>query len=133
MDKQLTIEGLTNTFYEKGEHCGFGCNENDLNIIWNKVIDMAGFHKNVYAVKSWIWYDISIKENSLAVVKSDYVLRTDNRRFDIGDWVRTSPIKNVIDNCICETFSSFYILVGKGSRKESDESIFYFSGLDETC
>lgn len=128
MNKNLTIEKLTNAFYEKGECCGFGCNENDLDIIWNKVIDMAGFYKNVYAVKSWIWYDITIKENILAVVKSDYVLRTDNRRFDIGDWVRTSPIKNFIDNCICETSSSFYILVGQGSRKECDESIFSFIG-----
>lgn len=128
MVKEITVEGLANVFYEKGESCDFGCNENELDPLWDVMIKKAGHHKNVYAVKNWMWYDITLGDNKLEIIKADYVLRTTSRNFDVGDWVRTSPIHNFTDNCICETSNSFYILVGKGSRKESDESIFNFFG-----
>ena len=53
-------------------------------------------------------------------------MRADNRRFDVGDWVRTSPIIKFTQDCICETSNLFYILVGHGTREDSDESIFSF-------
>lgn len=88
---------------------------------------MAGY-KSVFAIKNWMWFDIEMDGQQLAIVKADYVVRTNNRKFDIGDWVRTSPLVNFMDNCVFETSNSFYILVGKGTRKESDDSIFNFIG-----
>ena len=127
MNKEITIESLCDAFHSRGEECGFGCNEYNLDKLWTKAIEMADSNKNVYAVKNWVWMDIEIEGERLSIVKADYVLRSNSRNFDIGDWVRTSPIVNFKDNCICETLSSFYILVGEGTRKNSDESIFHFS------
>ena len=128
MSKNITLGGIVNSFYKQGEPCDYGCNPNDIDSLWEIANNKAKFHKNVYAVKHWIWYDIETGDKTFEVVKADYVLRTDNRRFDIGDWVRTSPIINFTHNCICETSSSFYILVGPGTRKKADESIFAFFG-----
>ncbi|MCW8988123.1 MAG: hypothetical protein OQK75_10720 [Gammaproteobacteria bacterium] len=128
MSKGISIESMVNTFYKKGEHCDYGCHPDDIDKFWDIAADKAKFNKNVYAVKNWIWCDVSIEDNKLEVVKADYVLRSNNRQFDVGDWVRTSPIINFTDNCICETSNSFYILVGKGTRKNADESIFSFFG-----
>ena len=127
MNKEITIESLCDAFHTKGEECEFGCDEYDLDKVWTKAIELAGINKSVYAVKNWVWMDIEIEEEKLSIVKADYVLRSNSRNFDIGDWVRTSPIVNFKDNCFCVTSNSFYILVGKGSRKNSDESIFHFS------
>lgn len=129
MCKEITIQGIVNTFYEKGEYCDYGCQPDELDKLWGIATDKTKrSYKNIYAVKSWIWYDAEIKGKKLEVVKADYVVRSNNRRFDVGDWVRTSPIINFTHNCLCETSSSFYILIGKGTRKEADESIFYFFG-----
>ena len=127
MNNKVTPKSLSDAFHTKGEECGLGCDESNLDKLWTKAIELAGINKSVYAVKNWVWMDIEIEEEQLSIVKADYVLRSNSRNFDIGDWVRTSPIVNFKDNCICETLNSFYILVGKGSRKNSDESIFHFS------
>ena len=128
MNKKVTLEILCDAFYTKGERCDFGCKLNDIDNIWMEVVDMAEGNKNVYAIKDWMWLDLETDDRKVDIVKADYILRTSNIKFDIGDWVRTSPILNFTENCICETSNSFYILVGQGSRKECDESIFYFVG-----
>jgi len=126
MNNKVTLESLCDTFFTKGEGCDFGCDESHLDKIWMKAIDIADGNKNVYAVKNWMLMDIEMEQNKFSIVKADYVLRSNSRNFDIGDWVRTSPIVNFTEDCICETSNSFYILVGEGSRKNSDESIFLF-------
>lgn len=129
MSQDASLEGLATSFYEKGECCDYGCQPKEIDKLWEIATTKARkSFKNVYAVKNWIWYDAEIEGERFEVVKADYVVRTNNRRFDIGDWVRTSPIINFTHNCFCETSSSYYILVGKGSRKQGDESIFYFFG-----
>ena len=127
MNNKVTLESLCDAFYTKGKECGFGCDESNLDKLWSQAIKMAGNNKSVYAVKNWMWMDIEIEEKKFSIVKADYVLRSNSRNFDIGDWVRTSPIVQFIEDCICETSNSFYILVGEGSRKNSDESIFHLS------
>ena len=127
MNDKITLESLSNAFYEKGEPCDYGCHQNDLDYVWNKVRGLPGY-KSVFAVEDWMWLDIEMEGQQLMIIKANNVVRTNSRKFDIGDWVRTSPICRFTDDCICETFNSFYILVGHGSRKESDESIFYFTG-----
>lgn len=127
MNEEITLQSLTDVFYEEGEACDFGCHQNELDDVWLKVTSSAEY-KSVFAIKNWMWLDIEMDGQQLAIVKADCVVRTSNRKFDIGDWVRTSPIINFTNNCICETSNSFYILVGNGTRKESDESIFNFIG-----
>jgi len=127
MNNKITLESLTNAFYEKGNACDFGCHQDEIDSIWIKVTGSAEY-KSVFAIEDWMWMDLEMEGQQLAIIKANSVVRTSNRKFDLGDWVRTSPIIRFSDNCVCETFNSFYILVGKGSRKESDESIFNFVG-----
>lgn len=127
MNNTITLESLTNAFYEKGNACDFGCHQDELDSMWIKVTGSSEY-KSVFAVEDWMWLDLEMEGQQLAIIKANNVVRTSNRKFDLGDWVRTSPIIRISDNCVCETFNSFYILVGKGSRKESDESIFNFVG-----
>lgn len=127
MSENLTLESLANTFYEKGESCDYGCHQNKLDNIWNKVKEFSEY-KSVFAIRCWVWHDIEMAGQKISIVKADSVVKTNSRKFDIGDWVRTSPIYNFSDNCICETANSFYVLVGSGTRKESNESIFNFTG-----
>ena len=127
MKNKITFDTLMNAFYEKGNACDFGCHQDDLDSIWSKVTGSAEY-KSVFAVKDWMWLCIEMEGKLLDILKANNVIRTSNRKFEIGDWVRTSPIISFSDNCVCETSNSFYILVGKGTRKNSDESIFYFKG-----
>lgn len=127
MNEKITLESLVSTFYEKGERCDYGCRQKDLDNMWSKVRIFSKY-KSVFAIKRWVWLDIEMEGQQLAIVKADEVVKTSSRKFDLGDWVRTSPIYRFTDNCVCETLNSFYILVGEGSRKESDESIFNFIG-----
>ena len=59
MNDKVSLVSLADTFFEEGELCGFGCSDDALDLVWGKVINKAGYYKNVYAVKNWIWYDIS--------------------------------------------------------------------------
>ena len=127
MSEKITLESLTNAFYVEGDDCDFGCDQDDLDNVWNKVTGVAEY-KSVFAVEDWMWIDIVMEGQQLAIIKANNVVRTTNRKFDLGDWVRTSPIISFSDCCVCETFNSFYILVGQGSRKKSDESILSFFG-----
>ena len=127
MNKNKSIDNMIDSFYKKGDDCNYGCLIEDLENMWEIAVNKSNSTKNIYAVKFWVWLDVEIEGKKLEIVKADYVIDTNNRRFDIGDWVRTSPIIGFSHNCICETANSFYILVGKGTRKESDLSIFYFS------
>ena len=127
MSKKITLGNLISAFYEEGECCNYGCHKNDLDNVWNKVRKFSEC-KSVFAVKDWMWLDIVMEGQQLAIIKANNVVRTSNRKFDLGDWVRTSPIYYFTDNCVCETSNSYYILVGQGSRKNSDESIFSFFG-----
>ena len=127
MSEKITLESLTSAFYEEGEDCDFGCNQDELDNVWHQVTSAAEY-KSVFAVKDWMWLDIVMEGQQLAIIKANNVVRTNNRKFDLGDWVRTSPIIRFSDNCVCETSNSYYILVGQGSRKNSDESVFSFFG-----
>lgn len=128
MDEKISLGEVVDLFVKPSDPCDYGCDENELDAIWERVTTHNPEHKNMYAVKHWTWHDIDIDDEHIEVVKADYVLRTDNTRFNIGDWVRTSPILAFTHNCLCETASSFYILVGTGTRKKSKEALFSFFG-----
>ena len=128
MNENKSLGDVIDTFFKEGDDCDYGCLPKDVEKMWEVAVNKSNSSKNIYAVKLWTWFDIEIEGEKLEIVKADYVIDTNNRRFDVGDWVRTSPIINLEYNCICETVSSYYILVGKGTRKNSDESIFSFFG-----
>ncbi len=56
----MTLESLTNTFYEEGESCNFGCHQDELDSMWIKVTDSAEY-KSVFVVEDWMWLDIEMQ------------------------------------------------------------------------
>ncbi|WP_341303242.1 hypothetical protein [Pseudomonas sp. TMP25] len=83
-------------------------------------------------IKDWVWIDLSVtdheREQLLAagiqpvMIYSHSVLFDSARRFDVGDWVRTSPLVTFTEGCFFRTRNSLYVLVGDGVRKRADLS-----------
>lgn len=83
-------------------------------------------------IKDWVWIDLILTDQEReqlnaagqqpVVLYSHSVLFDSNRRFDVGDWVRTSPLVTFSDGCFFRTRNSLYVLVGDGVRKRADLS-----------
>ncbi|SFO95100.1 DUF6957 family protein [Pseudomonas borbori] len=83
-------------------------------------------------VRDWIWIDLILTDQEReqlqaagqqpVVMYSHSVLFDSNRRFDVGDWVRTSPLVTFTEGCFFRTRNSLYVLVGDGVRKRADLS-----------
>jgi hypothetical protein len=83
-------------------------------------------------VRDWVWIDLILtdqeREQLLAagqqpvVMYSQSVLFDSARRFDVGDWVRTSPLVTFSDGDFFRTRNSLYVLVGDGVRKRAELS-----------
>jgi hypothetical protein len=83
-------------------------------------------------IKDWVWIDLILTDQEREQLKaadqqpvvlySHSVLFDSNRRFDVGDWVRTSPLVTFSDGCFFRTRNSLYVLVGDGVRKRADLS-----------
>ncbi|MCY1559454.1 hypothetical protein D9M68_964970 [compost metagenome] len=48
------------------------------------------------------------------------VLFDSDRRFDVGDWVRTTPLVSFSEGCFFQTKNTLYVLVGDGERKRAE-------------
>lgn len=113
---------------QDGDKVDYGCSKEDLDKQWSHALRLAGINRDVIAVTNWTWWDVCTQGNSnsipIEIIYAREVVNTNTRRFDIGDWVRTSPLVRFSNNCLFETNSTVYILVGKGTRKIVDaESI----------
>lgn len=83
-------------------------------------------------VRDWVWIDLILTDQEReqlqaagqqpVVMYSHSVLFDSNRRFDVGDWVRTSPLVTFTEGCFFRTRNSLYVLVGDGVRKRADLS-----------
>lgn len=79
------------------------------------------------SVRQWVLVDLDISDNKKAMVTEQgfqpvllyaHVVVTDSaRRFEPGDWVRSTLLVDLKSNCLFETQNSVYILLGAGSRK----------------
>lgn len=78
-------------------------------------------------VADWQWIDLDITPAQLdelaktnrkpVIIYADTVIYDSRRRWDIGDFVRTSFLCNFEDGFIFQTLNSVYILIGDGIRK----------------
>lgn len=83
-------------------------------------------------ITDWIWIDLILSDQELELFKaagqqpvilySHSVLFDINRRFDVGDWVRTTPLVSFSDGCFFLTRNTCYVLVGDGLRKKAEFS-----------
>lgn len=80
-------------------------------------------------VRDWIWIDLDLTpEQSAAFARNQRqpslifahtVIYDSSRRFDVGDFVRTSPLYKWEEGFIFATLNSAYILLGNGVRKRA--------------
>ena len=77
-------------------------------------------------VRQWILIDVVGKEGELSpaevppmVIFAHEVVQDSRRRFDPGHWVRTTYAVSHPDQCMFETRSTTYLLLGDGCRKEA--------------
>lgn len=115
---------------DEGEPFDIGCAPEKLDEYFEEWEDKAGHLKYVTAVKGWNWWDLQLPEDikipknkKPSIIHANTILQTNNHRFDVGHWVRTSLLLTLHNGFIFETENTFYILVGKGSRKTVDPAI----------
>jgi len=80
-------------------------------------------------VKDWRWIDLDVTPAQFeeltrtnrepAVIYADTVIYDSSRRWDVGDFVRTSFLHKLEDGFIFKTLNSIYILIGNGVRKRA--------------
>jgi hypothetical protein len=88
-------------------------------------------------VEDWTIFKVDVTENELqkihAAGKLPLVLFAHNvrfdseRRFDVGDWVRSTMAISFQDGFLFETWNTIYVLKGPGHEKSASlETIFSF-------
>lgn len=80
-------------------------------------------------VRDWIWVDLDMSpeqrtefgrtQRQPAIIYAHTVIFDSSRRWDVGDFVRTSPLHAFHDGFIFQTLNTVYILLGDGMRKRA--------------
>ena len=80
-------------------------------------------------VRDWVWIDLDVTrgqreelartQRQPAVIYAHTVIYDSSRRFDVGDFVRTSPLYKWEEGFIFATLNSCYLLMGDGVRKRA--------------
>tara|TARA_R110000751_G_scaffold307870_1_gene433431 strand:- start:2347 stop:2745 length:399 start_codon:yes stop_codon:yes gene_type:complete len=80
-------------------------------------------------VRDWIWIDLDLTKaesrileqsrRQPALLYAHTVIFDSDRRWDVGDFVRTSPLLAFEQGFLFRTFNTTYILLGDGLRKRA--------------
>lgn len=80
-------------------------------------------------VRDWIWIDLDVNQlqaaelqkylRKPALIYAHSVIIDSERRWDVGDSVRTSPLVSFEDDFLFRTTNSTYLLLGDGVRKRA--------------
>ncbi|MAF88750.1 MULTISPECIES: DUF6957 family protein [Stutzerimonas stutzeri subgroup] len=80
-------------------------------------------------VRDWVWIDLIVTPLQLAelektsrkpvIIFAHKVIYDSQRRWDVGDLVRTSPLQEFRDGCLFQTLNSVYVLLGDGQKKQA--------------
>ncbi|WP_353389049.1 DUF6957 family protein [Halopseudomonas sabulinigri] len=78
-------------------------------------------------VRDWIWVDLELTDaerrgldetrRQPALIYAHSVIFDTSRRWDVGDFVRTSPLYVFEKGFLFKTFNTTYVLLGEGRRK----------------
>ncbi|MBF4559301.1 hypothetical protein H7698_24820 [Pseudomonas sp. p50] len=88
-------------------------------------------------VENWTMFKVDATEDELSkihaggqlpmIVFAHNVLFDSQRRFDVGDWVRSTLAISFVDGFLFETKNTVYVLKGVGHEKKASlETIFSF-------
>ena len=80
-------------------------------------------------VRQWLWIDLNVTDEQRielaktqrqpALIYAHSVIYDSARRWDVGDFVRTSPLYRFDEGFLFKTLNSTYILLGEGVRKRA--------------
>ncbi len=80
-------------------------------------------------VRDWIWIDLDVSDEQRAllektgrqptIIYAHTVIYDSARRWDVGDFVRTSPLHAFHDGFLFQTWNTVYVLLGDGVRKRA--------------
>lgn len=86
-------------------------------------------HGSFCLVRNWLWLDLDAPKEILqnlpaskrqpAIIYADTVIYDSERRWDVGDFVRTSPLHHFADDFLFSTLNTTYLLLGPGQRKRT--------------
>lgn len=80
-------------------------------------------------VRQWLWIDLNVTDEQRielaktqrqpALIYAHSVIYDSARRWDVGDFVRTSPLYRFDEGFLFKTLNSVYLLLGDGQRKRA--------------
>jgi hypothetical protein len=86
-------------------------------------------HGSFCLIRNWLWLDLDAPKEILqnlatsqrqpAIIYADSVIYDSERRWDVGDFVRTSPLHHFSDAFLFRTLNTTYLLLGPGQRKRT--------------
>lgn len=86
-------------------------------------------HFEFCLVRRWLWIDLDVTEaqrvelektrRQPAIIYAHTVIYDSARRWDVGDFVRTSPLYRFDEGFLFKTLNSIYVLLGDGVRKRA--------------
>lgn len=86
-------------------------------------------NKEYCIVRDWIWIDLEVTEEERSILEktrrqpvviyAHSVIFDTARRWDVGDYVRTSFLYAFHEGYMFETMNSIYVLLGDGIRKRT--------------
>lgn len=120
------LDSLTNLFSGAGESMAGSPMTDDeaLNFMRNKRLNVE-----FCLVRDWTWIDLDVTPSQLAqlektcrkpaIILAHSVIYDSARRWDEGDFVRTSPLHVFREGFLFQTLNSVYALLGDGLRKRA--------------
>lgn len=120
------FDSLANLFNGDGESMAGSQMTDDeaLKFMRNKRLDVE-----FCLVRDWTWIDLDVSPAQLAdlektrrkpaIIFARRVIYDSQRRWDVGDLVRTSPLQEFRDGCLFLTLNSVYVLLGNGQKKQA--------------
>ncbi|OPG83987.1 hypothetical protein B2J73_06895 [Stutzerimonas stutzeri] len=120
------FDSLANLFNGDGESMAGSQMTDDeaLTFMRNKRLDVE-----FCLVRDWTWIDLDVSPAQLAdlektrrkpaIIFARRVIYDSQRRWDVGDLVRTSPLQEFRDGCLFLTLNSVYVLLGNGQKKQA--------------
>lgn len=125
------LDAMTDLLYGPGQHMAGSDMSNEEAMTYAR----NSFPRGDYClVREWIWIDLDVSDQQRAelaktkrlpvIIYAHGVVFDSNRRWDVGDFVRTSPLHAFEKGFHFKTLNSTYLLLGAGVRKHaSAESV----------
>lgn len=123
MEKLVELSAL---LYEPGEAISGSAMSNDEAKAY---VRERAYDKEYCIVRDWIWIDLDVTEEERSilvnsrrqpiVIYAHSVIFDTARRWDVGDYVRTSFLYAFHEGFMFETMNSIYVLLGDGKKKRT--------------